>query len=198
MFSKIIKKIAFEIVEWFTFLLNVIPGNIGIFLRRIIYKLIFNNCGKKLTLDPNVKITGFKNIKLGDHVQVSINSSIHAHNGGKIIIGDRFGMNTNSTIGAADGGEIIIGNDVMIAQNVVIRASDHEFKDIHIPISQQGHSGGKIIIGNGCWIAANVVITANVEIGEHSIVAAGAVVTSNIEPYSIVGGVPAKLIRKRN
>jgi galactoside O-acetyltransferase len=198
MISKIIKKIVYELVEWFTFLLNVFPGNIGIFLRRIIYKLLLNNCGNKLTLDPNVKITGFKNISLGDYVQVSINSSIHAHNNGKIIIGDRFGMNTNSTIGAADCGEIIIGNDVMIAQNVVIRASDHEFKDINIPISQQGHRGGKIIIGNGCWIAANVVITANLEIGEHSIVAAGAVVTSNIEPYSIIGGVPAKLIRKRN
>jgi galactoside O-acetyltransferase len=198
MIIRIVKKIAFEAITWLNNLINIIPGNIGVLLRRIIYKSFLNNCGKKLTLDPNVKITGFKNINLGDQVQLSINSSIHAHNNGKIIIGDRFGMNTNSTIGAADSGEIIIGNDVMIAQNVVIRASDHEFKNIHIPISQQGHRGGKIMIGNGCWIAANVVITANVEIGEHSIVAAGAVVTCNIEPYSIVGGVPAKLIRKRN
>jgi len=198
MLIRIVKKIAYEVITWLNNLINIMPGSIGVLLRRLIYKSFLNNCGKKLTLDPNVQITGFKNINLGNYVQVSKNSSIHAHNNGKIIIGDRFGMNTNSTIGAADGGEIIIGNDVMIAQNVVIRASDHEFKDIQIPISQQGHRGGKILIGDGCWIAANVVITANVVIGEHSIVAAGAVVTSNIEPYSIVGGVPAKLIRKRN
>ncbi len=195
---RIVKKIVFEAITWLRNLINILPGNIGVLLRRLIYKSFFNNCGKKLTLDSNVELTGFKNINIGNYVQVSRNSSLHAHNKGKIIIGDRFGMNTNSTIGAADGGEIIIGDDVMIAQNVVIRASDHEFKDIHLPISQQGHRGGKIIIGNGCWIAANVVITANVVIGEHCIVAAGAVVTSNIEPYSIVGGIPAKLIRKRN
>jgi galactoside O-acetyltransferase len=190
-------KFVIEIVVWFQSLLNFIPGNFGIFSRRFVYNLLFNYCGSKLVLDPCVKITGFKNISLGSYVQISRYSSMHAHNNGRIVIGDRFGMNTNSTIGAADYGEIIIGNDVMIAQNVVIRASDHEFMDINIPISQQGHRGGKIIIGNGCWIAANVVITANVEIGEHSIIAAGAVVTHDIEPYSIVGGVPAKLIRKR-
>ena len=84
MFTKIIKNLAYEVVEWFTFLLNVIPGKSGIFLRRIIYKSILNNCGQKLTIDPNVKITGFKNINLGDYVQVSTNSSIHAHNNGKM------------------------------------------------------------------------------------------------------------------
>jgi galactoside O-acetyltransferase len=198
MIIRFVIKIALEALTWLYNLMNIMPGKIGVLLRRVIFKCFFNNCGKKLTLDSNIQITGFKNINLGNFVQVSRYSSIHAHNNGKIIIGDRLGMNTNSTIGAADGGEIIIGDDVMIAQNVVVRASDHEFKDIHIPISQQGHRGGKIVIGNGCWIAANVVITSNVAIGEHCIVAAGAVVTCNIEPYSIVGGVPAKLISKRN
>jgi galactoside O-acetyltransferase len=86
---------------------------------------------------------------------------------------------------------------VLIAQNVVLRASDHEYSDIDIPINQQGHTGGQIIIGNDCWIGANAVIARNVKIGDHSIVAAGAVVTKDVEPFAIVGGVPAKLIRKR-
>jgi galactoside O-acetyltransferase len=195
---KIIKILAYEIIEWLNSFLIVIPGNIGIIIRRVAFKSILKTCGKKLSLYTNVKITGVKNIQLGDYVQVSRNSSIHAHNNGRIKIGNRLGMNTNSTIGAADGGEIIIGSDVMIAQNVVIRASDHEFKDVNTPISQQGHRGGTIIIGDDCWIAANVIITANVKIGNHSIVSAGAVVTKDIDPYSIVGGVPAKFIRKRN
>jgi galactoside O-acetyltransferase len=193
-----IKKLASEIVEWLNFFLNAIPGNIGILLRRFIFKLTFKGCGKKLSLFTNICITGFQNIQLGDYVQISRSSSIHAHNNGRVIVGDRLSMNTNSTIGAADGGEVIIGNDVLIAQNVVIRASDHEFKDSNIPISHQGHRAGTIVIGNGCWIAANVVITANVKIGDHSIVSAGAVVTKDIDPYSIVGGVPAKLIMERN
>ena len=198
MFFKVINLIFEEFHHFFIYFLKNIPGFTGTLIRRLYFNSRIKICGKNLSVDRSVMITGFENIQLGNHVQISNHCSLYAHNNGKILIGDRFGMNTNSTIGAADGGEIIIGNDVMIAQNVVIRASDHEFKDIQIPISQQGHRGGKIVIGDGCWIAANVVITANVEIGEHSIIAAGAVVTSNIEPYSIVGGVPAKLLRKRN
>jgi galactoside O-acetyltransferase len=197
MFKNLIKNFAREVLEWVKIPINLIPGQIGIISRRLIYKSFFKQCGNKLRLDPNVEVIGFGNISLGDSVQISKNSSLHAHNNGKLIIGDRFGMNINSTVGAADGGVIVIGNDVMIAQNVVIRASDHEFNNIHIPISKQGHRGGKIIIEDGCWIAANVVITANVKIGEQSIIAAGAVVTRDVEPFSIVGGVPGKLIRKR-
>ena len=57
---------------------------------------------------------------------------------------------------------------------------------------------GEIIIGDGVWIGANVVVTRNVTIGAHSIVAAGAVVTRDVEPYSIVAGVPATLVRRRD
>ena len=146
----------------------------------------------KLDLD------GLEDVEVGNGFVVSSYCSIYAHNNGSIKIGNNFSMNRNSYLGASEGGEIIIGNNVLIAQNVVIRASDHEFKSIDIPINQQGHRGGKIIIEDNCWIAANVVITSNVTIGAHSIVAAGAVVTLDIEPYSIVGGVPARLIKKRN
>lgn len=195
---KIISKIFREFFSWGHFLLHNIPGFSGIILRRIIFVNKFNKCGKNLILSPGIEISGFENIQLGDNVQISKRCSIHAHNYGKLLIGNNFGMNVNSTLGASDNGEIIIGDNVMIAQNVVIRSSNHKFDDISIPISMQGHTGGRIVVGNGCWIAANVVITSNVNIGEHSIIAAGAVVTNDIEPYSIVGGVPAKLIRKRN
>jgi galactoside O-acetyltransferase len=117
--------------------------------------------------------------------------------GGWINIGDNFSMNTNSCIDAADNGKITIGDDVIIAQNVVLRASDHEHSSLEIPIKNQGHTGGEIIVDNGVWIGANVVITRNVKLGKHCIVAAGAVVVKDVEPYTIVGGVPAKLIKRR-
>jgi galactoside O-acetyltransferase len=90
-----------------------------------------------------------------------------------------------------------IGADCLIGQNTVLRASDHEYKAIDVPIINQGRTGGKIVVEDDVWIGANVVVTRNVCIGAHSVVAAGAVVTKDIEPYSIVGGVPAKLIGKR-
>ena len=64
-------------------------------------------------------------------------------------------------------------------------------------MNKQGHPGGTIIIENDVWMGANTTITRNVKIGSHSIVGAVAVVTKDVDPYSIVGGVPSKLIKYR-
>jgi galactoside O-acetyltransferase len=65
------------------------------------------------------------------------------------------------------------------------------------PIRLQGHDAGTIVIEDNVWLAANVTVVGGVRIGRGSVIAAGAVVTSDIEPYSIAGGVPARLIRRR-
>ena len=80
---------------------------------------------------------------------------------------------------------------------MVLRASDHIYDRVDVPIYKQGHTGGYIIIENDVWIGANVVITKDVKVGAHSIIGAGSVVTSDVEPYSVFAGVPAKLIKKR-
>ena len=123
-------------------------------------------------------------------------SLLYAHNG-FLQIGNNVSINSNTQLGAADNGKIIIGNNVLIGPNVVLRASNHVHNSSEIPMIEQGHTGGEIIVEDDVWIAANCVITRNVKIGAHSIVAAGAVVTRDVEPYSIVGSEPAKLIRKR-
>ena len=81
--------------------------------------------------------------------------------------------------------------------NNVIRSSNHKFSNKKIPIIEQGHSHGKITIENNVWIGANCVILKNTIIGSGSIVGAGSVVTKNVEKETIVGGVPAKLIKRR-
>ena len=62
-------------------------------------------------------------------------------------------------------------------------------------IDAQGVNTSEIVIDDDVWIGANAVITAGVHIGRHSVVAAGAVVTKDVPEYSVVGGVPAKVIR---
>lgn len=187
-----------ELSVWLNTIFSSIPGKMGIYIRGKYLRGRFKKCGYAPAFAMNLDLEGLKYVEVGNRITVSSYCSIYAHNNGTIKIGNNFSMNRNSCLGASEGGEILIGNDVLIAQNVVIRASNHEFKSIDIPINQQGHRGGKIIIEDNCWIAANVVITSNITIGAHSIVAAGAVVTSNVEPFSIVGGVPARLIKKRN
>lgn len=116
-------------------------------------------------------------------------------NGGEIRIGDNCGMNTNVQIGSS-GGKIVIGNNVLLGPNVVLRAADHGIVRAGL-IRNQTHSGGEIIIEDDVWIAANVVVLKNVRLGKGCVVAAGAVVNKDVEPYSIVAGVPARKISER-
>jgi acetyltransferase-like isoleucine patch superfamily enzyme len=94
-------------------------------------------------------------------------------------------------------GKINIGKYCLIAPNVVIVGSNHNFDDKNELIRKQGVSSRGITIGDDVWIGANATITDGVNIGKGAIIAAGAVVTKNVEEYTIVGGVPAKFISKR-
>lgn len=116
---------------------------------------------------------------------------------GFIQFGDRVSFNANVYINACLGGRIVLGNDVLIGPNSVLRASDHVTTDLEVPINQQGHTGGEIVIEDDVWLGANVTVTGGVGIGTGSVVAAGAVVIHDVEPYTIVGGVPARFIKHR-
>ena len=89
-----------------------------------------------------------------------------------------------------DQGGIYIGNDVLIGHQTVLATIDHDLN----PYSRRNHYA-PIHIGDRVWIGAGVVITGGVSIGEGAVVAAGAVVTRDVPAFSIVGGVPAKVIR---
>jgi galactoside O-acetyltransferase len=193
MFSTLI--LEFKI--YFENIINSLPGISGVFVRRFYYSKRVK-CGDKLCLAQFVEITDATNIQLGNNCSIGRFSALHAHGKGHVRIGDNFSMNFNSLIGASEFGEIIIGDDVIIAQNVVLRASDHEHSDSRKSIRYQGHTGGKIVIKDGVWIGANAVITKNVTVGEHTIIAAGAVVTRDIPDFVVAGGVPAKVLWKRD
>ena len=92
---------------------------------------------------------------------------------------------------------ITIGNNVLIAAGVRMITRKHGFGDSARPMSEQGYDNAPIVIEDDVWIGFQVVVLPNVTIGKGSIVGANAVVTRDVEPYSIVGGVPARLIRER-
>ncbi|MHB8104018.1 MAG: acyltransferase [Dehalococcoidales bacterium] len=192
-----VKSLAIQCKSCLEQFLIFFPGPWGVRCRAGYWKGKFKKCGARLSTGNGVIIEGFKNMEIGDDVSILARSSLYALNGGFISIGNSLSGNTNVVIDASDNGSIIIGNDTLIGPNVVIRASNHNYDRVDIPIREQGHSGGKIIIEDDVWIGANAVVTANVVIGKGAIVAAGAVVTHDVKPYSIVGGVPAKVIGKR-
>jgi maltose O-acetyltransferase len=93
---------------------------------------------------------------------------------------------------------LIVGNDVMFASDVSVVGGDHKIDDIEGPIKNAGRDTLLTAeVGDGSWIGHRVIILHGVKIGKGSVVAAGAVVTKNVEDYAIVAGNPAKLIRFR-
>jgi len=92
-----------------------------------------------------------------------------------------------------------IGNNVLFAGYVHITDHSHGYEDIEKPISKQHLiSKGPVIIEDDCWLGFNCEVLSGVHIGKHSIVAARAVVTKDVPPYSIVAGNPAKVDKQYN
>ena len=93
----------------------------------------------------------------------------------------------------------IIGDNVMIAPYVAIIANK---KDIHSTNQMMStvnkEKGLKVIIEDNVWLGRNVIVMPGIKIGKGSVIGAGSVVTKDVEPMSVMGGVPAKLLKKRN
>jgi len=94
-------------------------------------------------------------------------------------------------------GGLNIGDNVRIGHRVSIITSDHIYRDIQMPIAEQGLVSAPVSIESDVWIGCNVTILKGVRIGKGAIIAAGAVVTKHVPPFAIVGGVPAKVISHR-
>lgn len=117
--------------------------------------------------------------------------------GRDLIIGDFSGIGYKCCIPAT----IVIGKDVMMGPEVIILSQNHNHKYLDKPMRIQGYNTRKypIVIEDDVWIGQRVMIMANVDkIGTGSIIAAGAIVTKDVPPYTIVGGNPARVLKKRN
>jgi acetyltransferase-like isoleucine patch superfamily enzyme len=115
---------------------------------------------------------------------------------GKVSIGEGSSISNNCFLNGSKAG-IFIGKKVMIAPNCVLVAFDHGFHNLETPMINQPYEDAPIFISDDVWIAANCTITKGVRLGRGCIVGANSVVTRDIEPYAIVGGVPAKSIGTR-
>jgi galactoside O-acetyltransferase len=170
------------------------------YLFRRIYSVIvshkFRNCGIRFRAGYQLVVKGGKYIRIGNNFSSMGFDYLYANDGGSLVIGDNCSINTNVQIGAASG-KVTLGNNVLIGPNVVIRAADHGIRR-DSPMRLQPHTQGEITIEDDVWIGSNAVITSGVTLAIGTVVAAGAVVTKSTEPYSIVGGVPARKIGERH
>jgi galactoside O-acetyltransferase len=170
---------------------------LGMRWRRAVYSGRFENRPVRPVFGKQLLVLGGPHIRIGAHFSCWRLCTLAACTDGRIEIGNHVSFNANVYVNACSGGTIRIGNDVLVGPNVVLRASDHRFDDLTRPIRMQGHTAKTIVIEDDVWLGSNVTVVGGVRIGRGSVIAAGAVVTSDVAPYSIVGGVPARLIRKR-
>ena len=133
----------------------------------------------------------YRKFSLGDYSVIEsfacINNAV-----GDVMIGDHTRVGLHNTII----GPVIIGNHVNLAQGITVTALNHIFENSDKRIDEQGVSTSAVIIEDDIWVGANAVILPGVTIGHHSVVAAGAVVTKDVPPHSLVAGVPAIIIKQ--
>ncbi len=110
---------------------------------------------------------------------------------GDVVIGDHTRIGIHCTVI----GPVTIGSHVNLAQGITATALNHNFEDTGKRIDQQGVSTNPVVIGDDVWIGANAVVLPGVTIGKHCVVAAGAVVTKDVPDFTVVGGVPAKILK---
>jgi acetyltransferase-like isoleucine patch superfamily enzyme len=156
--------------------------------------------GKQTRIEEFVRIQAGPASRPGEFVRIGDQCSIrpYAHIyalGGSVTIGRRCSVNPYSVLYGTGG--LVIGNFVRIAAHTVIVAAMHRFDVRDVPICEQGSDAKGITIEDDVWIGAGVSILDNVRIGTGAIVAAGAVVVRDVAPFTIVGGVPARVIGER-
>lgn len=168
----------------------------------------FFNCsrirwGKFLKLGNQVSLSALSkngiqlgnNVSIGAFSRVLVSTSLH-HIGDHITIGNNVGIGEFAYLGGAGG--LTIGDDCIVGQYWSCHPENHLHTDLILPIRLQGVSRKGIIIGKNCWIGSKVTILDGVTIGYGCIIAAGSVVTNSFPDNSIIGGVPAKILKNRN
>ena len=182
-----LREIGRGLVSW-------IPAAPGTCLRILAYRPFFKKASF-FRFGVGVVILGFKIISLGRGVALNRYVSLTADRG-SITLGDNVYIGDFCTI-SGDDGEVIIGKNVLIAAYTLIQAANHNFDRLDIPIMDQGHEPSFVHIEDDVWIGASCVICPGVCIGTGAVIGAGAVVTKDVPPFAVVGGVPAKVIRYR-
>jgi acetyltransferase-like isoleucine patch superfamily enzyme len=208
------------ILEQFVYLLfSWIPTVVGIGLRGVFYRLIMRMDGVA-AIEKGVRLRFADQIRLGHGVYIDEGVYLHAcpkgiEIGSGTIVMHGAVLHVYNFRNMSQSG-IKIGKDSLIGEYSVIRgqggvqigdrvytspftqiiAVNHVFDDPHRPFVEQGITAEGIVIEDDVWLGAGAVITEGVRVGRGAVVAAGAVVTKDVSPHTVVGGVPAKLIKK--
>lgn len=158
-------------------------------------RLIVENYAEIQGLSTNGVIFG-ENVSVGSQAIIRCSGYYSRDVGVGLTVGSNSNIGIQSYIGC--GGGVSIGKNVMMGPKVSIHSENHNFSDTDTNMKNQGVRRSTTTIGDNVWLATGCRIMSGVYVGEGSVVAAGAVVTNDVAPNTVVGGVPAKVISDRN
>jgi acetyltransferase-like isoleucine patch superfamily enzyme len=158
--------------------------------------------GRYATIGDGTILSGLgrNGLRLGARVNIGAYSRLIvgtdvARPGSHIHIGDGCGIGEYSSVGGSGG--ISIGRNTIIGQYFSAHPENHNFKDLSRPIREQGTTRMPIGIEEDCWLGARVTVLGGVTIGKGCVIAAGSVITRDVPPFSIVAGVPGRVVGSR-
>jgi acetyltransferase-like isoleucine patch superfamily enzyme len=157
--------------------------------------------GSRCWFDRGVVLDGFSlsddgvGISIGDGFEAREYAILEAHRG-SITIGNDCFVGQHCVLYGQ--GKLVMGDHVMIGAGTVVIPSQHVIRSTSMPMKHQGEVSRGIVIQDDVWIGANCTILDGVVLETGTVVAAGAVVTHRVPAYSVVGGVPARLIKMRD
>ena len=207
----ILEQTIFLLIGW-------IPTIVGIGLRAVSYRLIMKmegvsaieagvrirfadqvHLGRNVYLDERVYLHACpQGIRIGDNSLVMYGSVLHVYNF-RDLPHSFIRIGRDSLIGEYNvlrgQGGITIGDRVYTATQVQILAVNHVFDDPDTPIVEQGITAEGIVIEDDVWIGSGAIITDGVRVGQGAVVAAGSVVTKDVPPHTVVGGIPARVLK---
>ncbi len=133
---------------------------------------------------------------VGPLASISAGMPIHAADRGDpiITIGDRCTMNKG--IGIVGHERIAIGDDIWTGHYVYITDQNHGYEDVSMPVGTQMWHNAPVSIGSGSWLGHGAIVLPGSQVGEHVVIAAGAVVTGDVPDRCVVAGVPARIVRR--
>lgn len=142
-------------------------------IRYLCVSKLAKSCGDKVIIFPNVYFFNLQNISFGTNVSIHEMCYLEGYGG------------------------ITIGNDVAIAHACSMLTTDHAIDNVSTTVKNAEAICGEIVIGDDVWLGAGVKVLKGVSVNDHSVIGAGAVVTSDMPEWSVSVGMPAKVIRYR-
>lgn len=197
-----------------------IPGPVGMAARQLAYRPLLGRGSRAPVAESGVEIFHMNRVRLGASVYIDRLCRIHAsraaielgdrtrvmrgaylcsyvsnaREGEGIVTGPGCWIGVNAVLASGQGG-LTLGSEVLIGPGAVLVTGDHDFADPSVPAADRAYTGRPIRVGDNVWIGAGAVVLGGADIGAGAVVAAGAAVTGKVPPNTVVGGVPARVLK---